>query len=69
VRRPARRRDRLLGWGLTGLLALAGLAAGGALLVGLVLFVVAMPLTSAVIAAVLLWGGWRMVAQRRRARR
>jgi hypothetical protein len=67
VRRPARRRDQLAGWALTAVLAVVVLAAGGALLVGFGLFVVAMPLTTAAIAAVGLWASWKLL-RRRRAR-
>jgi membrane protein implicated in regulation of membrane protease activity len=68
VRRPARRRDQLLGLALTGALLLAIGAAAVALVVGLGLFVVAMPLTTAAIAAVAAWAGWRVVRRRRRVR-
>jgi len=52
---------------LTALLAVAVVAAAGALLVGMGLFIVAMPLTSAAVGALLLWAGWRLLVQRRRA--
>jgi len=65
MRRPARRRDQLLGVALTGLLlllAVAGILGG---LVALGLLVVAMPLTTAAIAVVAAWAGWRVVKRRR----
>lgn len=68
VRRPARRRDQLLGWALTAVLALAALAGGTALLLGAGLLVVAMPLTTGAVAAVAAWAGWRVWRNRRRRR-
>jgi hypothetical protein len=69
MRRPARRRDQLLGIAFTALLALVAVAGLVAALVGLGLFVVAMPLTTAAVGAVAGWAAWRVVKQRRRAHR
>ncbi|MFP4125142.1 MAG: hypothetical protein ACLFU0_00635 [Alphaproteobacteria bacterium] len=68
MRRPARRRDQLLGVALTGLLLLLAVAAilGGVVALGLLM--VAMPLTTAAIAAVAAWSGWRVLKRRRRVR-
>jgi len=68
VRRPPRRRDQLLGLALTGALVLAMGAAAVALVLALGLFMVAMPLTTAAVAAVAAWAGWRIVQRRRRVR-
>jgi membrane protein implicated in regulation of membrane protease activity len=68
VRRPSRRRDQLLGLALTGALVFAMGAAVVGLVLALGLFVVAMPLTTAAIASVAAWAGWRLVRRRRRVR-
>ena len=69
VRRSSRRRDRLIGWALTLGLAVALVAAAGGLVLALGLFVVAMPLTTGAIAAVVVWAGWRLLLRRRRGGR
>jgi len=58
----------LLGLALTGALVLAMGAAAVALVLALGLFMVAMPLTTAAVAAVAAWAGWRIVQRRRRVR-
>jgi hypothetical protein len=68
MRRPPRRRDQLLGIALTGLMVLAAVAGLVGALVALGLLVVAMPLTTAAIAAVAAGAGWRVVKRRRRVR-
>lgn len=65
LRRPPRRRDQLLGVALTAALALAAIVAAAVLLLGLGLFAVAMPLTTAAFATVAAWAGWRVLKRRR----
>ena len=67
-RRPPRRRDQLVGWTLTVALVIALTGAAGTLLVAVGLLMVAMPITTAAIATVLVWAGWRVIARRRRNR-
>jgi hypothetical protein len=50
---------------LTAALALAAIVAAAVLLVGLGLFAVAMPLTTAALASVAAWAGWRVLKRRR----
>jgi hypothetical protein len=52
-------KDQLLGWSLTALLGLAAVGVFLAAMASLVVAVAAMPITTAVVAALLAWALWR----------
>ena len=59
VEERLRRRDRVVGWTLFGLLLLALAMAAGVVLVALPMIVIAFPLTLSAIAIVVIIGWWR----------